>query len=543
MADTLPSTSSTSNLSASLELLGKEVGGYLVEGVIGSGGMGLVYRARHAIIERRFAIKVLKPEVAADPVVAANFIREAQTLSGLKHPHIIDIVGFGQLDERRQYMVMEFLEGRTLADELEEKGALDPGRAIALADQILDALEAAHAVGVIHRDLKPSNVFLARVSGGNEVVKLLDFGLAKQQPVALEGAAPQAGESVIAGTPEYISPEQASGKPAGAHSDLYSFGVTFFEMLTGGQPFVPNEREPDRLVALLRAHQNETPPRLTARLSGFPFPEELEELVADLLHKVPEGRPSSAETVRARLEKVGRTLKAEATRQGKNPLLLTATMAVEPAAPPPLRTYEATHRISQSERDLQRGIRRRSPAPWLIALAVFGGLGGIFFLSGSRSPPPPAAPIAAPPAHDAVSSPQVEPAAAAPPPAPASPPPPAPASPPAPAHAVAPAPVAPSRAAKAGGGDSTAPTPVRAGSRVTWEIRKTRCEPNARWRSAAGAHLEELQQLAASKNTAAWALFEKSEPSLSAAIGAATTGADCEAVEARIEKLATQLKR
>ena len=166
-------------------LVGREVGGYVIEKALGEGGMGLVYQARHPFLGRRFAVKVLRPELAADEKLSSNFVREAQTLSGLKHPHIIDIVGFGPLDGQRQYMVMEFLEGSTLEAELEEHGALPVHRVLELSEEILDGLEAAHSIDVIHRDLKPSNVFLARVSGGTQVVKLLDFGLAKLQPQEL----------------------------------------------------------------------------------------------------------------------------------------------------------------------------------------------------------------------------------------------------------------------------------------------------------------------------------------------------------------------
>lgn len=194
MADTLKLTDSEAIAPhsgpvalAADDLIGKEVGGYIVESPVGEGGMGLVYRARHPILNRHFAIKVLRPEAAADARISENFEREAQTLSSLKHPHIIDIVGFGVLADGRQYMVMEFVKGQTLYQELEQGGQLELHRALKLADQILDGLDAAHSVGVIHRDLKPSNVLIAKVSGGSEVLKLLDFGLAKQQPESLVG--------------------------------------------------------------------------------------------------------------------------------------------------------------------------------------------------------------------------------------------------------------------------------------------------------------------------------------------------------------------
>jgi eukaryotic-like serine/threonine-protein kinase len=281
-------------------LVGREVGGYVIEKALGEGGMGLVYQARHPFLGRRFAVKVLRPELAADQQLSSNFVREAQTLSGLKHPHIIDIVGFGPLDGQRQYMIMEFLEGRTLEAELEEHGALPVHRVLSLAEEILDALEAAHSIDVIHRDLKPSNVFLAKVSGGNTMVKLLDFGLAKLQPQALAGdAGASVAKSTIAGTPDYIAPEQALGKGVSKLSDLYSFGVMLYEVLKGEKLFSARFMSLDPIHDLIDHHLHSSPPKL-----GEAFPEELERLVAELLEKDPTKRPQSVQLVRQRIRRI-----------------------------------------------------------------------------------------------------------------------------------------------------------------------------------------------------------------------------------------------
>ena len=301
-------------------LLGQNVGGYIVEAPLGEGSMGLVYRARHPVLKRNFAIKVLRPEVAANAKSSSHFLREAETLSGLKHPSIIDIVGFGPMKDGRQYMVMEYLLGKTLELELLEEGRLEPERALMICDEILDALSAAHSVGVIHRDLKPSNVFLEKVSGGREVVKLLDFGLSKQQPAAMAGTAPAA-ETTVAGTPEYVAPEQACGKAASPQSDLYSFGVMLFRMLTGSLPFKvdPDSPEDQQITGLLLKHVHQAPPTLHEGAPGVQFPEGLAELVADLLKKLPEERPSSAETARDRLRSEYRQLQQRATHVGPPP--------------------------------------------------------------------------------------------------------------------------------------------------------------------------------------------------------------------------------
>ena len=304
-------------------LIGQNVGGYIVEEALGEGAVGLVYRARHPTLKRHFAIKVLRPEIAVDAASSRSFAREAQTLASLKHPSIITIIDFGPMSGGRQYMVMEFLLGRTLESELLEEGRLDPERALRIADEILDGLSAAHAVGVIHRDLKPSNVFLEKVSGGREVVKLLDFGLAKQRPAVLGLQVGPIEDTSIAGTPEYIAPEQACGQAASRQSDLYSFGVVLFRMLTGSLPFKADLNLPDnqQVLALMKLHVHQAPPTLQEAAAGLPFPEGLGEIVADLLKKRPGDRPSSAETAKKRLSRVQRSLQQEATQARPNPLL------------------------------------------------------------------------------------------------------------------------------------------------------------------------------------------------------------------------------
>ena len=282
-------------------LIGLSVGAYRIESFLAGGGMGLVYQARHERIARRFAIKVLRPEAAADAKQARNFRSEAQTLSELKHPNIIDIVGFGVLPDGRDYMVTEFLEGVTLENELAE-GRLSLERVLLLAEQILSALNAAHSVEVIHRDLKPGNVFLSRGSGGVETVKLLDFGLARHQPISISELAPGLSAprcTVIAGTPEYMAPEQAMAGAPDKASDLYSFGVMLFEMACGRLPFLLGDSD-DRVEALMRAHTSELAP--SPEEVGAEVPPELSLLLEELLEKSPADRPASAMVVKQRLQ-------------------------------------------------------------------------------------------------------------------------------------------------------------------------------------------------------------------------------------------------
>jgi serine/threonine-protein kinase len=541
--------------SAGDPLLGREVGGYVIEAPLSEGGMGLVYRARHPFLGRAFAVKVLRPEYAADDALSGNFVREAQTLSGLKHPHIIDIVGFGSLDGRRQYMVMEFLEGRSLEAELQERGALGVARALELAEPVLSALEAAHSVDVIHRDLKPGNVFLSRVSGGGEVVKLLDFGLAKLQPQALAGlASAGAGQSVIAGTPEYISPEQALGKPASRASDLYSFGVLLFEMLTGRQPFDALDGE-DRVMQLLRQHVHEPAPGLAAA-SGEPIPAELEQLVEELLRKDPAERPTSAGAVRQRLRRIQRETAQATTRQVANPLL-----EVSEAPPSRTTTGEAAGPLQPEELAAVRAPRRLPTwLPVALGLLLVGAIAASWPRTGAASETPPegreAPPGAGPPATAGAGehAPLAAPGADAP----------APGGPPAPpntapaladGHPVATAPSAPRPEGPMTGGRGTPPapddelTPLSPTARPaparrvtpTFQVTHFECEPDEAWRAAARSHLQELQQLAAARGRAAFGRFEALEPRLTKDIEAARDGQQCDAVDRRIRQLAREL--
>lgn len=479
-------------------LVGREVGGYVIEFALGQGGMGLVYQARHPFLGRRFAIKVLRPELAADLTFSSNFVREAQTLSGLKHPHILDIVGFGVLDQQRQFMVTEFLDGHTLEKELAAHGALPVPRALDLAEQILDGLEAAHSIDVIHRDLKPSNVFLARQSGGREVVKLLDFGLAKRQPQALNAdEATSAVRSVIAGTPAYIAPEQALGQGVSKLSDLYSFGVMLFELLKGRPPFAAGPDASDPVRALLQLQLFQKAPNL-----GDTFPEALEQLVAELLEKDSAARPQSVKQVRQRLRRVAFDLQGSEPRQFEG----------APSA-----------RTLPNLADLEARALRPSRRPLVLGIASLSLLvPGLWWLTQGSAEKPPAA---------LLSTVQAAPSAL---PAPA----------PAPQGPLLLDELEPLTALalqKKRSATSPKRSPVIAEAPAL-PAAVGGCEPTERWRVASRHHLQELQQLAANRNDAAvWTRFEDAEGALSAAINTAETTAHCAAVERRIKQLAKEL--
>jgi len=221
------------------KLVGETLDGrYFVEQKIGEGGMGVVFSARHAVIERPLAIKVLKREVMRDTATIKRFVQEAKAASRIGHPNIVDVTDFGTTPDGMTYSVMEFVDGHTLGAALREAAPFAPPRALRITVQIARALAAAHDKGIVHRDLKPENVFLLDRDGRPDFVKIVDFGIAKVAPVdgaANEPRLTRAGS--VFGTPEYMAPEQAAGRSdTDGRVDIYALGIILYEMLTGKVP-------------------------------------------------------------------------------------------------------------------------------------------------------------------------------------------------------------------------------------------------------------------------------------------------------------------
>jgi eukaryotic-like serine/threonine-protein kinase len=298
-------------------LVGRRLGDYQVRRCIGRGGMGIVYEAEHVAIGRRVALKVLREEHTRGPH-ARELLSEARAAGAIQHRGIIDVFGFGQEPGIGQYLVMEYLEGQPLSELLEPGVPMAPSWVLGLLGEVLDALSAAHAQGVIHRDLKPSNIFIVREPDGTESLKVLDFGLAKRSTVP-DGTALQTRSDMLVGTPHYMAPEQALSEAVSPRTDLYAVGVIAFEMLTGRRPF------PGRSSMEIVAHHLKSPP---PRLSSYvELPPALEELVLRLLAKEPSQRPASASEVAREL----RALLQEPERPGSPPPALLAVTKVAPA--------------------------------------------------------------------------------------------------------------------------------------------------------------------------------------------------------------------
>jgi eukaryotic-like serine/threonine-protein kinase len=272
--------------------IGQTIGGrYKIVRLLGEGGMGAVYLGEQNIggTVRKVAIKTLHLHLSSDPKIKQRFERECATVAELQHPNTIQLYDYGATEEGILYMVMEFVQGDSLASILEKKGTLEPARTQHILQQICDALGEAHALGIVHRDLKPDNIVLTERA--KDWVKVLDFGIAKRSEAPDRAEQKLTQQGTVLGTPPYMSPEQFTGKPIDARSDIYSIGIMAYEMLAGALPFSANT--PWEWAA---QHMTVPPKALATTPSGAPLPSAMTQAVMRALAKEPEQRfPSTKE--------------------------------------------------------------------------------------------------------------------------------------------------------------------------------------------------------------------------------------------------------
>jgi serine/threonine protein kinase len=303
------------------DLVGKTIADrYRVDAVLGQGGMGAVFSGHHLGLKRDVAIKVLHPSLSRDPDISARFDREAHSASRLDHPNCLSVTDYGSTENGMKFMVMQLLSGRELSRSL--KQPMSSSRAVSLTLQIVRGLEHAHAAGIVHRDLKPDNVFVTRDHGGKDLLKLVDFGIAKIMGGS-ESDKKMTRAGLVFGTPAYMSPEQAAGVEADERSDLYSVGIILYEMLAGKPPF-----DSDDPVALVRMQVTASPPPLPSDV-----PPVLAAVVERLLAKNRDERFQSASELRETLESVLQLIVGEISVTGENPLF--ASLPATPSWPPP----------------------------------------------------------------------------------------------------------------------------------------------------------------------------------------------------------------
>lgn len=354
-------------------LVGQKLGDYVVTELIAKGGMGAVYRGVQPVIGKQVAIKVLLTPGPTELNYAERMLEEARTVNAIGHANIIDIFNFGELPDGRPWLVMEYLDGLSVSQWVRARETAPPpiDRILAVLDQICAALEAVHAVGVVHRDLKPANIMLTSVSAPVPRVKVLDFGFAKSRDATIRTS-----PDMVLGTPGYMSPEQIQALGATPRSDLYALGLVAWYMLMGTDAY--QDKSP---ITVLQMQLQREPPSLAGRPD---VPEALAELVADLTRIDPALRPSSAQTVRARLRAItnGMGLSSGAndaiTQKDSHPPA-PSLMKTEPDRPSvPQRRDALEDAIDGVMNDLSKSqVRAAQPSvwPWVLAVGAAVALG------------------------------------------------------------------------------------------------------------------------------------------------------------------------
>ncbi|MDQ3334379.1 MAG: serine/threonine protein kinase [Myxococcota bacterium] len=280
-------------------------GRYRLDALLGEGGMGAVFRATHLAMERKVAVKLLKPHLTNDEMQLQRFAREARSTLKVDSPHAVKVLDFGVTPHKDYYMVLEYLDGRTVQRELDIDGPFTAKRTVHIARHALHALGAAHRSGFVHRDIKPDNLLLMRVGSDPDYTKVLDFGVAK----LMEGAAHDPSQlaltqvGMVFGTPEFMSPEQACGHSLDGRSDLYSLAATMYVMLTGSGLFAAGSA-----IEWLTHHARTPPPRFSTLRPELATYRELEELLERCLAKHRDKRPATAEELEELLAKLEDTL-------------------------------------------------------------------------------------------------------------------------------------------------------------------------------------------------------------------------------------------
>ena len=370
-------------------LIGTRIDGrYDVVSVLGEGGMGRIYEVRHAALDRAFAMKILRPELAQDTDLAARFILEAKATASVKHPNVVQITDFGHLPDGVPFFVMERLVGHTLGEVIKSGGPVPAARAVRILRKVAGALGAAHAAGVVHRDLKPDNVFLvggsrdlaapdapgrgrllAMLSSGADV-RVVDFGAAK-----IVGSTRLTRAGVVFGTPHYMSPEQASGQSVDHRADVYSLGVIMYEMFCGRVPF-----EAETYMGVLTQHMFARPVA-PSEVSGAAVElGALEDITMTCLAKRPDERFASMDDLIAAIDRVVQLDGDADTDLG--PRLASGTDRVSRSVRPPVQDPIEPPGCAEMRLAIDGSgpspFRRRTP--WLYVLCI-GAIGGLVLAS------------------------------------------------------------------------------------------------------------------------------------------------------------------
>ena len=347
---------------ASETLIGTTLAGrFKIEALLGEGGMGTVYLARHAVLQRPFALKLMRKKLVSNATLAARFRREARAASRVQHANVTSVFDFGATEDGRPYMVQEYVRGESLARVILRERPFPLRRSLHVLAQVAAGLQAAHTCGVIHRDLKPANVLLTLRGQDPDFVKIHDFGLAKIVEATPGSTVSNiSGDGLVFGTPEYLSPEQCMGNPADVRSDVYAYGVLAYELIAGEPPFL------GPIMQVLEGHMERMPPPPSKAARRDDIPAALDALVERCLAKRPADRFASVAEVMAALEEIEEALALPEQLHDTEPnAALDATLPLTGPellfAPPPVA----------ASRDTTSGLKpRRSLALEELACAV-----------------------------------------------------------------------------------------------------------------------------------------------------------------------------
>ena len=296
----------------------KELGDrYEVLSLLGKGGMGAVYKVRDKVLDKLFAIKVLKRELVEDAASVKRFEQEAKAASGLTHANLCAVYSYGAPASGSPFIVMDYLPGKNLAEILQKEGYLEVPRALDLFLQVSEAMAHAHHKGVVHRDIKPTNIIISTDDSGNDFAKLVDFGIAKVLPSSekTQQQLTQTGE--IFGSPLYMSPEQGLGEKLDTRSDIYSFGCVMYEVLTSAPPFAGLNP-----IQTIMKHINDVPPSMDSKNRGADVPQVLQDIIMRCLEKNPADRYQTADELLKDLSLL---------REGKTPKVPKRKVKAQPA--------------------------------------------------------------------------------------------------------------------------------------------------------------------------------------------------------------------
>jgi serine/threonine-protein kinase len=386
------------------QLVGQTVGKYKIVKLLGEGGMGCVYMAEQQLgtTTRKVALKTLHKHLSHDPSIKARFDREAGTVAALEHPNTIQVYDFGAMDDGTLYLVMEFVQGKSVADTLIQEGPMPPARVENIMKQVCGSLEEAHGHGIVHRDLKPDNVVLCERAGQKDWVEVLDFGIAKRSSEHDPNEAKLTQQGMVLGTPPYMSPEQFTGQPVDARSDIYALGVMAYEMLSGKLPW-----EANTAWEWASKHMTEVPTPIERQPLGANVPPHMRDAIGRALAKNKEERfatvkefynafsgghaiPSvAAAQAQAPMSGGGQP---RAKTEMAQPMMGGAPMGTPPpnAVTPPPYSPQAAPAIPPGPQ--HQGAPAKSPpiVPILAALAGLLVIGAIiaFVVSGKKKPTP-----------------------------------------------------------------------------------------------------------------------------------------------------------